>query len=104
VGTAWHTRTCFATTEPSVVRAAANLRADGADRIVVAPWFLAPGLLTDRLRTAGHPVAPALGAHPLLAEVALDRYDSAAASTTPGPGGPGGPGVCARVRTCCRRG
>ncbi|WP_235948505.1 sirohydrochlorin chelatase [Nocardia terrae] len=78
--TGWDTETCFATTEPTLHRAFARLRARGADRIIVAPWFLAPGLLTDRLRDSlpQLPHARTLGAHPLLAEVALDRYVTAA--------------------------
>ncbi|WP_083913311.1 sirohydrochlorin chelatase [Nocardia concava] len=78
--TGWDTEICFATTEPTLLKAFARLRARGADRILVAPWFLAPGLLTDRLREAlpQIPHADTIGAHPLLAEVALDRYATAA--------------------------
>ncbi|MET8424899.1 CbiX/SirB N-terminal domain-containing protein [Nocardia sp. NPDC004860] len=78
--TGWDTEICFATTEPTVQRAFARLRARGADRVLVAPWFLAPGLLTDRLHDAlpQLPHAETIGAHPLLAEVALDRYATAA--------------------------
>ncbi|MET9214368.1 MULTISPECIES: sirohydrochlorin chelatase [unclassified Nocardia] len=70
---------CFATSEPTVREAAERLRARGAERLVVAPWFLAPGLLTDRLRTAAPEFVhvPALGTHPLLAAVVWDRYDVA---------------------------
>ncbi|MFD4469688.1 sirohydrochlorin chelatase [Rhodococcus sp. NPDC058505] len=80
-GTAWSgAETCFATTAPSLPQTVFRLRAGGARRIVVAPWFLAPGLLTDRLKLQATEHAPdalfadAIGAHPLLAEVALDRY------------------------------
>ncbi|GAB0107806.1 sirohydrochlorin chelatase [Nocardia sp. JMUB6875] len=78
--TGWDTEICFATTEPTLLKAFARLRARGADRVLVAPWFLAPGLLTDRLRDAlpQIPHADTIGAHPLLAEVALDRYATAA--------------------------
>jgi sirohydrochlorin ferrochelatase len=38
---------------------------------------LAPGLLTDRLAATGLPMAASLGPHPLLADVALDRYRTA---------------------------
>ncbi|MGV9668446.1 sirohydrochlorin chelatase [Nocardia niigatensis] len=78
--TGWDTEICFATTQPTVDRAFARLRSRGAERILVAPWFLAPGLLTDRLRDAlpNLPHADTIGAHPLLAEVALDRYATAA--------------------------
>ncbi|GGK62623.1 hypothetical protein GCM10011591_38550 [Nocardia camponoti] len=69
---------CFATSEPGVSIAVDRLRARGVDHIVVAPWFLAPGLLTDRLRTAAPDLVHAgtLGAHPLLADVVWDRYDA----------------------------
>ncbi|NMN94620.1 CbiX/SirB N-terminal domain-containing protein [Antrihabitans stalactiti] len=80
-GTAWTAKTCFATTEPGVTDAVASLRAAGAQRIVVAPWFLAPGLLTDRV-TALSPNtlhANTIGTHPALAEVAIARYDRALA-------------------------
>lgn len=78
--TGWDTEVCFATTAPSVTEAVARLRARGCEEIRVAPWFLAPGLLTDRLRDAlpGIPHAETLCAHPLVADVALDRYASAA--------------------------
>ncbi|MFI8976673.1 sirohydrochlorin chelatase [Nocardia asteroides] len=70
---------CFATSEPTVTAAATRLRARGGATVVVAPWFLAPGLLTDRLRTAAPELvhADTLGAHPALAEVVWDRYDAA---------------------------
>jgi sirohydrochlorin ferrochelatase len=65
------------------------LRECGANRIVVAPWFLAPGLLTDRLSAAattafdGTVFADTIGAHALLIETMIDRYN-AAAETLPG--------------------
>jgi sirohydrochlorin ferrochelatase len=75
-GTAWRTETCFATTEPGVTQAVSRLCEWGCDRIVVAPWFLAPGLLTDRLAEAAPALlhAPPIGAHPLVAEVVASRY------------------------------
>ncbi|EME18178.1 sirohydrochlorin chelatase [Rhodococcus triatomae] len=83
-GTGWAgVEVCFATTEPSLPQAVSRLRASGARRIVVAPWFLAPGLLTDRLDRQADTVAPdavrtdAIGAHPLLVDVVLDRYRAA---------------------------
>ncbi|AHH20613.1 CbiX family protein [Nocardia nova SH22a] len=78
-GTRWQTATCFATTEPALPQAISELRRRGARRVILAPWFLAPGLLTDRLAAIDPalPHAPTIGAHPLLGEVALDRYDSA---------------------------
>lgn len=79
--TGWRTEICFATTEPSVAEAIATLRADGASRVFVAPWFLAPGRLTDRLvGAAPHEIhADVLGPHPALTDVILDRYHAAIA-------------------------
>ncbi|NUS44259.1 MAG: sirohydrochlorin chelatase [Mycobacteriaceae bacterium] len=74
---AWLVESCFATAAPSLATAAAALRRRGARRIVVAPWFLAPGLLTDRLAADDLPMAAPIGPHPLLAAVILDRYRAA---------------------------
>ncbi|MGK8525255.1 sirohydrochlorin chelatase [Nocardia asteroides] len=81
--TGWRTEICFATTEPSVTEAIARLQARGAERVLVAPWFLAPGLLTDRLANAAPQAihANVLGAHPALAQVILDRYHAALVQT-----------------------
>jgi sirohydrochlorin ferrochelatase len=85
-GTRWAGATmAFATgPEPSVAEAANQLRRRGARRLVIAPWFLAPGRITDRVRTDaldnGVPMAPPLGAHRLVAETVLDRYDQALAN------------------------
>ncbi|WP_280275877.1 sirohydrochlorin chelatase [Nocardia wallacei] len=81
-GTAWRTSVCFATTKPALPEAISDLHAQGCGRVLVAPWFLAPGLLTDRLITAAPGLAHAetIGPHPLLTEVALDRYLNAATS------------------------
>ncbi|MEV0706290.1 sirohydrochlorin chelatase [Nocardia aurea] len=81
--TGWLTEICYATTEPTLDEAAARLRARGADRVLVAPWFLAPGLLTDRLASAAPDLAHAdvIGAHPALTDVVWDRYDTACADT-----------------------
>jgi sirohydrochlorin ferrochelatase len=84
-GTRWAgATTAFATRpEPSVAEAASQLRRRGARRLVIAPWFLAPGRLTDRVcayaRDAGIPTAPPLGAHRLVAATVLDRFDQAVA-------------------------
>jgi sirohydrochlorin ferrochelatase len=83
-GTRWAGATmAFATgPHPSVSEAANQLRCRGADRLVIAPWFLAPGLLPDRVRAygreAGVAMAEPLGAHRLVAETVLDRYDQTA--------------------------
>ncbi|GAA5068562.1 sirohydrochlorin chelatase [Nocardia callitridis] len=77
--TGWHTHICFVTTEPSVTEAVSRLRTRGATEILLAPWFLAPGLLTDRLSRAvpDIPLAEPIGPHTALTEVILDRYTSA---------------------------
>lgn len=83
-GNLWATTACFATSaEPTVGQAISLLRSRGVERIVIAPWFLAPGRLTDRLGAAALDAAPevvfaeTIGAHRNVAEVALDRYRSA---------------------------
>jgi sirohydrochlorin ferrochelatase len=81
-GTRWvRAATAFATgSGPSPADAVDRLRRNGARRIAIAPWFLAPGRLTDRVleyaAAEGIPMAAPLGAHRLVAETALDRYDS----------------------------
>lgn len=77
-------RVAFATgPQPSVADGIAQLRELGAVRVVVAPWFIAPGRITDRVTavaTAGNAaMAEPLGSHPLLAATVLDRFDRAAA-------------------------
>ncbi|HEY0227729.1 MAG TPA: sirohydrochlorin chelatase [Mycobacterium sp.] len=84
-GTSWAgATTAFAThQERSLTEALGRLRRQGAHRIVIAPWFLAPGLLPDRVRAfaqgAGIPMALPLGAHDLVAATVLDRFDQTAA-------------------------
>jgi sirohydrochlorin ferrochelatase len=84
-GTRWASATtAFATASgPSVAEAANWLRRRGADRVVIAPWFLAPGRLTDRVAkyaaAEGIPMATPLGSHRLVAETVLDRFDEALA-------------------------
>jgi sirohydrochlorin ferrochelatase len=85
IGTRWAAATTAFATRPeaSVERAADHLRRRGARRLVIAPWFLAPGLLTDGVsnyaRDNDIPMALPLGAHRLVAETVLDRYDDAQA-------------------------
>lgn len=80
-GTQWvSATTAFATRpQPSLADAVARLRRQGARRVVVAPWFLAPGRLPDRVQcfadAAGIAMAAPLGSHPLVAETVLDRFD-----------------------------
>jgi sirohydrochlorin ferrochelatase len=80
-GTRWAgATTAFVTRpQPSLAEAADLLRRRGARRVVLAPWFLAPGRLPDRVRSfaddAGMALAAPLGAHRLVAETVLDRFD-----------------------------
>jgi sirohydrochlorin ferrochelatase len=75
-----------AAADPNVPAAINRLRAMGASRIAVASWFLAPGLLPDRIATQAREVDPnvlvadPLGADVTLAELILDRYDEALTS------------------------
>jgi sirohydrochlorin ferrochelatase len=72
-----------AAAKPDVPAAVAALRARGASRIAVASWFLAPGLLPDRIYAAareldpGAIIAEPLGPDPDVAELILHRYDEA---------------------------
>jgi sirohydrochlorin ferrochelatase len=68
---------------PSLSQAAQRLRERGATRLVIAPWFLAHGRITDRVadyaRRAHIPMAEPLGAHRLVAATVLDRIEEALA-------------------------
>ncbi|OBF25637.1 sirohydrochlorin ferrochelatase [Mycobacterium sp. ACS1612] len=80
--TCWITTTAFATgPQPTLAEAADTLRSRGATRLVIAPWFLAHGRITDRVaeyaRAHGIPVAAPLGPHRLVADTVLDRFDQA---------------------------
>ena len=76
-----------AAADPDVPTAIAALRARGARRIAVGSWFLAPGLLPDRvarLALAADPtalVAGPFGADPEVADVVLSRYAEAKSGT-----------------------
>ncbi len=81
-GTRWAgVEVAFATEgpQPSVPEAVERLRARGATKLMIAPWFLAHGRITDRLATyaaqAGIPMAEPLGAHRLVAATVLDRVE-----------------------------
>jgi sirohydrochlorin ferrochelatase len=67
--------------QPTLADTALRLRACGARRIVIAPWFLAHGKITDRVaefaRAQGISMAESLGSHSLVAATALDRYEAA---------------------------
>jgi sirohydrochlorin ferrochelatase len=74
--------TAFATRpERSLAEGLGRLRRQGARRVVIAPWFLAPGRLPDRVQRfaegAGIEMAAPLGAHRLVAVTVLDRFDQA---------------------------
>jgi sirohydrochlorin ferrochelatase len=80
--TRWAATTAFATgPHPSLAEAADVLRDRGATRLVIAPWFLAHGRITDRVAEYAHAqrilVAEPLGPHRLVAETVLDRFDEA---------------------------
>lgn len=67
----------LAAASPTVAEAVASRRAAGARRVVVANYLLAPGQFTSQLEDAGADlVAAALGDHPLVAEIAVDRYEA----------------------------
>lgn len=60
---------------PTVPEAVAAAREEGAERIVVAAYLLAPGVFLDKLAESGADVVTAaLAPDPLLAEIVLDRY------------------------------
>jgi sirohydrochlorin ferrochelatase len=77
----WHAvRPAYASAaEPSPATAVTSLLRDGAPRVVVATYLLAPGLFADRIRQAAlaagaAAVSPALGACVEVADVLLDRF------------------------------
>jgi sirohydrochlorin ferrochelatase len=86
-GTRWAgAEMAFATgPQPNVAEAAERLRAAGAGQMVIAPWFLAHGIITDRVANyaAAHgiPMADPLGSHNLVAATVLDRFDAVAAAS-----------------------
>ncbi|MEH3156605.1 MAG: sirohydrochlorin chelatase [Gordonia paraffinivorans] len=76
----------FATRSDTVHAADGRLRAVGARRVLVAPWFLSAGTLTDRveriLDDADRPwrMAGPLGAHPAVVDVVHTRIVEALAA------------------------
>lgn len=85
--TNWTATTAFATgPRPTLAEAAEALRERGATRLVIAPWFLAHGRITDRVadyaRAHGITMAEPLGPHRLVAETVLDRFDEEIAART----------------------
>jgi sirohydrochlorin ferrochelatase len=80
--TRWTATTAFATgPQPTLAEAADALRSRGASRLVIAPWFLAFGRITDRIaefaRAQDILMAAPLGPHRLVADTVLDRFDQA---------------------------
>ena len=82
-GTGWAgVTTAFATRpERPLADGLGRLRRQGARQVVIAPWFLAPGRVPDRVQRfaddTGIAMAAPLGAHRLVAETVLDRFDRA---------------------------
>ncbi|MEV0672129.1 sirohydrochlorin chelatase [Mycobacterium sp. NPDC050441] len=89
-GTRWAgTEVAFATGQtPSLPESVERLRRRGARRLVIAPWFLAHGRITDRVAefacATGIPMAEPLGPHRLVAATVLDRYEEALAARSAG--------------------
>jgi sirohydrochlorin ferrochelatase len=78
--------TAFATgPRPSLEEAVQRLGVLGARHLVIAPWFLAHGRITDRVAEyaagQGFPMAEPLGAHRMVAATVLDRFDQACAES-----------------------
>ncbi|MGH3620825.1 MAG: sirohydrochlorin chelatase [Sciscionella sp.] len=73
-----------AAAQPDVAAAVRSLRECGARRIAVASWFLAPGLLPDRIidgvlaEDPAAVIADPLGTAAEVADVIVDRYSEAA--------------------------
>ena len=83
--TRWTATTAFATgPHPTLPEAADILRERGASRLVIAPWFLAHGRITDRIAEYACAqrilMSAPLGAHRLVADTVLDRFDEAVAT------------------------
>ena len=70
-----------ASAQPSVPDAVERLKAQGAAKVAIASYLLAPGFFHDQLAKAGADLvtAPLLPAE-VLAELALERYDQALAT------------------------
>ncbi|MDH6245864.1 sirohydrochlorin chelatase [Mycobacterium sp. OTB74] len=84
-GTHWRAATAFAAgPRPNLDEAAQLLRQQGATRLIIAPWFLAHGRITDRItefaRANDIPMAQPLGVHRLVADTVLDRFDEVVAA------------------------
>jgi sirohydrochlorin ferrochelatase len=80
--TGWAGVSCAyaSTAGPDVAAAAAALRHQRAERVVLAPYVLAPGILPDRLFRGARAarldaLAPVLGAAPEVASLIIERYE-----------------------------
>lgn len=80
----------FATAvSPSVPQAVSQLEKAGAGRIAVASWFLAPGLLSQRVSDAALSACPSaliaapLGPDPAVASLVVSRYLDAVGADVP---------------------
>ncbi|MBE9374553.1 sirohydrochlorin chelatase [Saccharopolyspora sp. HNM0983] len=75
-----------AAADPDVPAAVQRLRERGARRFAVASWFLAPGLLPDRItrltreHAPGSVIAEPMGADPGVADLVLQRHAEALAA------------------------
>jgi sirohydrochlorin ferrochelatase len=82
-GTRWAGAvTAFATgPRPSLAEATQRLHEMGARRLIIAPWFLAHGRITDRVAEYAAaqriPMTQPLGSHRLVAATVLQRFDHA---------------------------
>jgi sirohydrochlorin ferrochelatase len=87
-GTRWAgVVTAFATgPQPTLGSATELVRSMGAGRVVIAPWFLAHGRITDRVAefaaAQGIELAEPLGAHRLVSAAVLERFDRAVAEAS----------------------
>jgi sirohydrochlorin ferrochelatase len=69
--------------EPRVPEAVAQLRADGAERVAVASWLLAPGLFQRALVASGADVvAEPLATHEAVSQLVVARYTAALTNRT----------------------
>jgi sirohydrochlorin ferrochelatase len=87
---------------PTPEQAVTALLRDGAPRVVVATYLLAPGLFADRIRAASlaagaTAVAGPLGAAPEVADLLLQRYAEAATTMQARPADSAGAALATRV-------
>ena len=86
---------------PTPAQAVGGLLRDGAPRVAVATYLLAPGVFADQVReqslaAGAGTVSAALGAAPEVADIVIERYAQAAAQLGPDQR------RAARVRACAR--